>query len=175
MVVSPCSATMTLEIVREMRAPLRLAFRERLLLAIVGVRQMIDARHHRAEGFAVVGEAADRHAAEADAVIAALAADEARALALPLGDPIGQRDLQRGVGRFRTGIAEEHVVEIGRRERGDTAGQFEGARMAELEGRREIELGRLGLDRLHDRIAVVAGIGAPEAGGGVEDRPAVGV
>ena len=92
--------------------------------------------------------------------------------ALALGDPIGQRDLQRGVGGFRAGIAEEHVVEIGRRQRGDPAGQFEGARMAELEGRREIELGRLLLDRLDDRIAVVAGVGAPQAGGGVEDRAA---
>ena len=69
-----------LQFVGEMRAPFRLALGERLLLAVVGVRQMIDARQHRAERLAVVGEAADRHAAEADAVIAALAADEARAL-----------------------------------------------------------------------------------------------
>ena len=162
-----------LQLVGQMRAPFRLALGERLLLAVVGVRQMIDARQHRAERLAVVGKPADRHAAEADAVIAALAADEARALALALRDPIGQRDLQRGVGGLRAGVAEEHVVEVARRQRRDPARQLEGARMAELEGRREVELGRLLLDRLDDRIAVVAGVGAPQAGGGVEHRAAL--
>src|SRR5665213_143553 len=117
-----------------MRAPLRLAFGEGLLLAIVGVRQVIDTRQHGAERLAVVGEAADRHAAEADAVVAALAADEARALALALRDPVG------------------------RRERRDPAGEFEGAWMAELKGRGEVEFGGLLLDRLDDRTAVVAGL-----------------
>ena len=69
-----------LEFVGEMRAPFRLALGEGLLLAVVGVRQMIDAGQQRAERLAVVDDAADRDAAEADAVIAALAADEARAL-----------------------------------------------------------------------------------------------
>ena len=105
-------------------------------------------------------------------MIAALAADEARALRLAARVPIGERDLQRGVDGLRAGIAEEHVVEIAGRERGDPARQLEGARMAELEGRREVELGRLRLDRLHDRVAVVAGVGAPQAGGAVEDRAA---
>ena len=161
-----------LELIGKMRAPFRLALGERLMLAVVGVRQMIDAGQHRAERLAVVGEPADRHAAEADAVIAALAADEARALRLAARVPIGERDFQRGVGGFRAGIAEEHMIEIAGRERGDPAGQLEGARMAELECRREIELGRLRLDRLHDRAAVMPGIGAPQAGGAVENRPA---
>ena len=161
-----------LQLVGQMRAPFRLALGERLLLAVVGVRQVIDARQHRAERLAVVGQPADRHAAEADAVIAALAADEARALALAARVPIGQRDLERGVGGLRAGIAEEHVVEIAGRQRRDPARELEGARMAELEGRREVELGRLRLDRLHDRVAVVAGVGAPQAGGAVEDRAA---
>ena len=93
--------------------------------------------------------------------------------AWPCRVPVGQRDLHRGVGGFRAGVAEEHVVEIGRRQRRDPAGQLEGARMAELEGRREVELGRLLLDRLDDRVAVVAGVGAPQARGAVEDRAAL--
>ena len=93
--------------------------------------------------------------------------------AWPARVPIGERDLQRGVGGLRAGVAEEHVVEIAGRERRDPARQLEGARMAELEGRREIERRGLRLDRLHDRVAVVAGVGAPQAGGAVEDRAAL--
>ncbi len=58
---------------------------------------MVDAREERAEVLAVVDHAADRNAAEADAVIAALAADEARARALPAHVMIGERDLERRV------------------------------------------------------------------------------
>ncbi len=129
-----------LEIIREMRAPFRLALGESLMLAIVSVRQMIDARDHGAERLAVIAETADRHAAKADAVIAALAADEAHALRLAARVPIGERDLQRRVGGFRAGIAEEHLIEIAGRERRDAIGKLEGARMAELECGREIEL-----------------------------------
>ncbi len=72
---------------------------------------VIDAGQLGGERAAVVDHAADRHAAEADAVIAALAADQARARALADGALIGQRDLQRGIDRLRTGIGEEDAVE----------------------------------------------------------------
>ena len=88
--------------------------------------------------------------------------------ALPRHVMIGERDLQRGVDRLRTGIAEEHVVEVGRRQRGDAARQVEGLGVAELEGRREIQLRRLLLDGGDDRLAVMAGIGAPQASRCVE-------
>jgi len=87
---------------------------------------------------------------------------------------IGERDLERGVDRLGAGIAEEHVVEIGRRERRDAARQLERLGVGELEGRRVVELARLGADRRHDRVAVMAGIAAPQAGGGVEHLAAVG-
>ena len=99
-----------------MRAPVRLALREGLLAAIIGVRQVVDAGQQRAEELAVVDDAADRDAAEADAVIAALAADEARALPLARHVPVGERDLERGVDRLGAGVAEEDVVEVARRE-----------------------------------------------------------
>ncbi len=118
------------ELVGEMRAPFRLADGEGLLLAVIGRRQMIDAGQQRAELLAVVDDAADRDAAEADAVIAALAADQPHARALAAHVVIGERDLQRGVDRLRAGIAEEHMIEIAGRQRGDAARQFEGLRMA---------------------------------------------
>ena len=163
-----------LQIIGEMRAVFRLALAEGLLVAVIGVGQMIDAGQQRAEHLAVVDDAADRGAAEADAVIAALAADQAGARAFAADVVIGQRDLQRGVGGFRAGIAEEHVFEPGRRQFGDAARQFERLRMAELERRRVIQ--RLGLlaDRRGNLAAAVAGIAAPHAGGGVDDLAAVG-
>src|SRR5262249_17756547 len=89
------------EFVRQMRAPGRLALAESLMLAAVGCRQVVDAGQERAEEFAVVDDAADRDSAEADAVIAALAADQARARALAADIVIGKRDLERGVDRLR--------------------------------------------------------------------------
>ena len=65
-----------LELVGFVRAPIRLASRERLVLAVISRRQMVDAGQQRAEEFAVVDHAADGNAAEADAVIAALAPDQ---------------------------------------------------------------------------------------------------
>src|SRR5262245_45154516 len=130
-----------------MRAPVRLALAEGLLLAAVGRREVVDAGEQRAEEFAVVDDAADRDAAEADAVIAALASDQAGARAFAAHVVMGERDLERGVDRLRAGIAEEHVVEIAGRERGDAARQLERLGMGELEGWRVVELGRLGADR----------------------------
>src|SRR5579863_4517068 len=128
----------------------------------------------RAEEFAVVDDAADRDAAEADPVIAALAADEPRARALAADIMVGERDLERGVDGFRAGAAEEHAIEIGRRQRGDPARQLEGIGMGKLEGRGVIELGGLALDRGDDRIAIVPGIAAPEPGEAVDYGAAVG-
>ena len=91
----------------------------------------------------------------------------------PLDLVIGQRDLERGVGGFRSGIAEEHVVEAVGRQIGDAAGELEGLRNAELERRGVIQgRGLLG-DRRRNLGAAVAGIAAPHAGGGVDDLAAV--
>ena len=139
------------ELVGEMPAPFRLALGKGLMLAAIGCRQMIDAGQQRAEEFAVVDNAADRNAAEADAVIAALAADQPRARALAADVVISERDLERGVDRFRARIAEEHAVEIARRQRRDPARQFEGFGVGEVERRRIVEFGRLPRDRGDDR------------------------
>jgi hypothetical protein len=162
------------EVVGKVAAPLRLALGEGLLLAIIGRRQMIDASEERAEEFAVIDDAADRNTAKTDAMIAALAADQAGATALAPDIVIGERDLERGVDRLRAGIAEEHPVEIAWRQRGDAAGQLERFGVSEMEGRRVVELGRLLADGGDDRIAIVAGVGAPQAGKPVDHRAAIG-
>src|SRR5499426_3343197 len=55
------------------------------------------------------------------------------------------------------------MVEIAGCERPNPAGELESFRVAELESRRIVERCGFLLDRRHDRFAVVAGIGAPEA------------
>ena len=134
---------------------------------------MIGAGQSHAELLAVGDHAADRDAAEADAVIAALAADQPHPRRIAAHSVIGERDLQRGIDRLRTGIAKKDMIEIARRQLGDAGGQFKRLRMAELEGRREIHFRCLFLDRGDDRRAVMPGVGAPQAGGSVEDLAAV--
>src|SRR5499433_2906787 len=163
-----------LELVGQMGAPLGLALAEGLVLAVVGRRQMVDAGEQRAEQFAIVDHAADRNAAEADAVVAALAPDQARARAFAAHVVIGERDLERGVHRLRARIAEEHVVEVAGRERGNPARKLERLGMGELKGRRVVERGRFRLDRRNDGVAIVPGVGAPHAGGAVEHGAPVG-
>ena len=156
------------QVVGQMRAPGGLAAREGVVLQAVCVRQVIDIRQQRAELLAVAADAADRHAAEADAVIAALAPDQPHALAFAAGALIGERDLQRGVGALGAGVGEEDAVEAGRRVFGNLRRRLERDRVAELEGRREIHHRRLLLDRLSDLGPPVPGIDAPEAGGAVD-------
>ncbi len=144
------------------------------MLAIVGVRQVIDAAKRRAEHLAVRHDPADRDAAEADAVIAALAPNQPHARGLAAHVVVSERDLQRGVDGFRARVAKEHMVEIARRERRDAARQLERLGVRKLKCRRIIEFGRLLLDRRHDGIAVVSRIAAPHAGRAVDDRLTLG-
>ena len=151
---------------------LRLALDEGVPGKVVGVAQVVDAGQVR-KGATVVDQAAHRDAAEADAVIAALAADQSRACRLTGGALIGERDLQRGVDRFRTRIGEEDAIEAFRRNRGKPLGEIERQRMAHLERGREVELHQLLFDGSRDLAAAVAGVDAPEAGRAVDHLAAV--
>ncbi len=162
-----------LELIGQMRAPGGLAAGIGVLREIMRVRQVVDKRQAHAELLAVGRNATHRDAAEAHTMIAARAADQAHTLPLPARLVIGQRDLERGVDRFRAGIGEEDMVEIAREHRRQPGGEFEGQRMAHLEGRREIHPRRLGVDGLHDRRAAMAGIDAPQARCAVEHLTAV--
>ena len=165
-----------LEVVGELGAVLGQAPREGVALGVMRVAQVVDARQQR-EDAAVVDDAAHRDAAEADAVIAALAPDQLGARALADGALVGERDLQGGVDGFGAGAGEEHPVEAGlraaRRDGGEALGEVEGRRMAHLERGREVEGGELALDRRGDALAPMPGIHAPEAGGAVEDAAPV--
>jgi hypothetical protein len=74
---------------------------------------------------------------------------------------ISERNFERRVDRFRSRIAEEHAIEIAGRQRRDPAGELKRRRMRELERRRIVEFLGCAFDRRDDRVAVVAGIGAP--------------
>src|ERR1700761_8698681 len=122
---------------------------------------MVDAGQKRAEEFSIVDDAADGNAAEPDAVITAFAANETGAIALPADVVIGKRDLQRRVDRLRARIAEEHAIEIGRRQGGDPARELEGLWVREMKRGRVVELGGLPLDGRDNRIAIVPRVRTP--------------
>src|SRR5262249_1761017 len=98
-----------------MGAPFRLADAEGLFFPIVGRRQMVDTGEKRTELLAVIYDAADGNTAEADAVVAAFAADQSHPRGITPDIVIGQRNLERSTGRCRAGVAEKHVMEIARR------------------------------------------------------------
>ncbi len=162
-----------LQFIGEMRAIFRLALAEGLLFPVVGRRDVIDAGQQRSVQLAVIDDASHRSSAKTDAVIAALAADQPGAAALALDLVKSQRDLERGVGGLRAGIAEEDVIEPGGREIGDAARKLKGLWNAELEWRGIIQrLGHLA-DRGGNLAAAVAGVAAPHARRGVDDLAAI--
>ena len=142
--------------------------------AVIGGGQVIHARKQGTEGPAVRNDAADADAAEADAMIATLTADQAGPRALADDILVGEGDLQRRIHRLRARIAEEHMVEAVGCQRRDTACQREGGGMAVLEGGREIQFRRRGSDRLDDGRTIVPGIGTPKSRRAIEDRAAFG-
>ncbi len=144
------------------------SFREQVARRVVRVPQVIHARQHGAEELAVVDHAADGDAAEADAVIAALAADQAAARALAAHAVVRDRDLERGVHGLRSRVREEHTVEALGRDLDERARELERDRVPHLERRGVIHLRDLLRDRLGDFPAAVAGVDAPQARRGVE-------
>ncbi|MCY1547746.1 hypothetical protein D9M68_838180 [compost metagenome] len=115
-----------LQLVGEVRAPLRLALGEGGLGDVERGRQVVGARHQVGRvGLAVRADAAHRHAAEAHAVVAALTADKAGALAFAARAVVRQRDLQCGVDRLRTRVGEEDAVQALRHDRSHLGGSLE--------------------------------------------------
>src|SRR6185295_13227297 len=105
------------------------------------------------------------HAAEVDAVITALAADEAEALRFAARAVVGERDLERGIDRLGARVGEEHAREARRSDARQALGELERDRMAHLEGGREIHLRDLALDRLDDLRPAMPRVHAPKARG----------
>ena len=71
-----------LQLVRKLQTRIWLSARERISSEVMRMADMVDAGYARSEHLLVRLQPADRHAAEVDAVVAALAADQAEALPL---------------------------------------------------------------------------------------------
>jgi hypothetical protein len=164
-----------LQLVGELHAMLRHTAREGVAGEVVGVANVIDPGQQGPEHLAIGDDATHRDAAEIRAVITALAADKTSARALASHAMIGERDLQRGVDRFGAGIAEEDMVETGRRDGYQPGGELERLGVAHLERRGIIQFDQLMMDGVRDLRAAVTGIDAPQAGGAVEQLSALGV
>ena len=137
------------EVLGELDAVRAFARRE-AVLRDVRVPHVRNARQRRAEPAAVVDHARQRHAAEVDAVIGALARDEHRAPGLAARLVIRERDLHRGVDGLGSRVGEEDAVEVAGRELGDARGELELLRMAARERRDEVELAQLRADGIGD-------------------------
>ena len=135
---------------------------------VVHTRQQLRAIH-----LAVGGQPAHAHAAEVDAVVTLFAADEDLAMAFAAGAVVSQGHLERGVGGFGAGVAEQHLVEVAGRHLGNPLRRQESLVVAGLEGGGVVERVGLFLDGFVDRLAVVAGADAPQAGDAIEHLPAV--
>ena len=104
---------------------------------------------------------------------AALAANQACALALAAHTVVGQRHLQRRVHRLGAGVGEEQLGHPGRRQLHRLFRQLECLGVGHLERRREVHLGRLLLDGLDDPGPRMSGVHAPETGHAIEDLPPI--
>ena len=148
------------KLICEVRAPRRLPAGERHVRQIVRVREMIDPGQQGArEGFAVGDHAPDRDAAKAHSVIAFGATDQAEAAAITACPVVGERDLECGIDRLRTGIGEEHVLETVPRSLSQRGGQFKRLVMTGLKGGRivkHIQLPFYGFDNLRMPMSRVA-------------------
>ncbi|MNQ03359.1 hypothetical protein D3C85_160590 [compost metagenome] len=152
----------------------RLAAREGVARQVERVRQVVHAVEQRPEGAALAPDAAHRDAAEAHAVVRALAPDEPVAARVAARPVVGHRDLQRGVDRLGARVGEEHVVHAGRRHLREALRQREGGGVADLEVGGVVEHVDLRLHRRADPRVAVPGVHAPQAGDGVEHAAAVG-
>ena len=123
----------------------------------------------RAERLAVAHHAAEGRAADVHAVIGALAGHEIGSLPLIAGEVIGERDLHRRVDRLGAGVAEEHMIQALRGERGDAVGEGERTGMAAHEGRREVERLQLLGDRSGYLRSAMAGRRGEEPGAAVQN------
>jgi hypothetical protein len=143
-------------------------------LEVVRVRQMIDRRQQlAAERAPIAAHTADRDAAEANAVVAALASDQYSARSFAADAVVGEGDLQRRVDGLGAGACEEHVIEPGRGDLRESLRGLERDPAVHLKGGRVIERRGLSADRLDDRLPAVSGVHGPETRDAVEDPPSV--
>ena len=140
----------------------------------MGVGHVIDPAKKGAEHLAVVHDAADRDAAEVDAVIAAFAPDQPGPRALAPRPVIGDGEFQRRFHAFRAGVGVEHMLDALGRDIDQAVGKLERDGVAHLEGRGIVEFRRLMGDGFADLRAAMARVAAPQARRPVQHLPPVG-
>ena len=163
----------TLQFIGEFGAMTGLTLGKGVTFDVERMPKMVDAGKLR-EGTAIVDDAADRNAAEADAVITPLAPDETGARSLAYGPLISERHFQGRFDGLGSGAREEDAIEAGGRDGGKPLREIESDRMAHLERRREIERAQLAFDRLDDLSTPMPRIDAPKPSRAVKDGSAVG-
>jgi hypothetical protein len=131
------------------------------MFKIMGVRKMVNTRQQRAKLPPVVDDAANRNAAKANAIIATLTSNQARARALSDGALICERNLQCRVDRFGSRIGKENAVQPLRHDRRQSRRQFKRKRVTQLEWRGIVQLGGAFLDGLDNRRAAMACVYRP--------------
>ena len=150
-----------LKIIGKFGAVGRQPARPGVAIKIVGVAHVIDPGQQGSELAPVAHDPANRDPAKAHPVIAALAPDQTGPRALSARTLIGQRDLQRGIDAFGSGIGKEDPVKPRWHQQRKPRGGFERLRVRQLERRREIQFARRLADRLNYRSAAVPGVDAP--------------
>src|SRR6185437_10276398 len=144
------------ELVSEMRAPGGLSFAEAHFSGVIGMREMVDVRHHqRCEHRAVVRDTTDGRTTDSNSMVAAFAADDSRALYIAPNAVVRDGDLQCRVDGLGAGVREKYAIQTRRCPACDACRELEGAGMAYLKSRGIVQGRHLALDRFHDlRMAV---------------------
>ena len=110
------------------------------------------------------------------AVIGVVTADDHLLVGLPLAGPVVTHHAQHSVVALRARAGEEDVVEMGRRDLGQQGRQFGGGGMAGLE--EEVVIGQLlhlSGGGIHQLLAAITQVDAPQARHPVQDAAPVGV
>ena len=134
--------------------------------------QMVDAGQQCAEMLAVVRYAADRNAAESDAVIGALAGDDLVFLRLANGVEVVAQQLHLGVVGIGARVAQEHLGIVHRHHPGQRVRQGHGGRVGLAAKQMRVGEGAHLLRRGRDDFLVaIAQRGAPETAHALQVLP----
>ena len=124
------------------------------------------------EGFAVTADATHRSATEVHTVVAFFTADEFDAAAFATRCVVSQGNFQRGIGRFRTRVGEECLVEAFRRHRHQTLSGLETDVMAHVKERCEIQFFRLFGNRIGNALVTMTCVHTPQTRATVQNLAA---
>jgi hypothetical protein len=138
------------------------------------MRQMIDAAYHeRGEHLSICGNPSYRDAPEPDAMVGALAADDASARSLAPDSVICNGDLERCIDSLGAGIGEEDAIRRSSGQGRDAPCQLECRRMGYLKARAIVEALDLIADSLDNARIRVPERCTPKSRETVENAPSI--